>query len=76
MSNAQHNTPAPTVAEPDAAHYIGYSPAALRVWRRENRGPSFIRAGRSIRYRVADLEAWMLAHRVETCDACPPQEAA
>ena len=66
MDRAVNRHPAPTVAEHDAATYIGYTPSALRAWRRDNRGPSFIRNGRSIRYLVADLDAWLSAHRVTT----------
>ncbi|MGE0042406.1 MAG: helix-turn-helix transcriptional regulator [Vicinamibacterales bacterium] len=64
---AEHTTlsTTTTLAEPDAAHYIGYRPAALRAWRREGRGPAYVRHGRSVRYLVADLDAWLGAHRVE-----------
>ncbi|MFN7916898.1 MAG: helix-turn-helix domain-containing protein [Vicinamibacterales bacterium] len=57
-------TPA-TLFENDAANYVGFSTAYLRLCRSKGRGPAFIRVGRSIRYRVADLDAWLDAHRVE-----------
>ena len=45
-----------------AASYLGISEAALRLWRSENRGPRFFRAGEKlIRYRRADLDAWIEA---------------
>ena len=50
--------PAPTVNEQDAAHYIGYSPAYLRKARQQGRGPAYIRIGRTIRYRIPDLDSW------------------
>jgi len=66
---AQHDTPPPTtLAERDAAQYIGYSPAYLRKCRRTGHGPAYIRVGRSIRYRIKDLDAWLEAHRVTTQD--------
>jgi predicted DNA-binding transcriptional regulator AlpA len=48
--------------ETNAARYVGVSPAALRFWRAKGRGPLFFRAGdRLIRYRRADLDAWIEA---------------
>ena len=64
-------TPAPTLNEDDASKYIGFTVAWLRVRRRDKRGPAFVRAGRAIRYRVADLEAWLVAHLVPTRDQKP-----
>lgn len=55
--------------ERESARYLGYSTAALRLWRRSGRGPAFIQHNRSIRYRLEDLEAWLALHRVETRDA-------
>ena len=49
----------------DAAAYLGYQPITLRVWRREGRGPAYLKQARSIRYHVRDLDAWLQAHRVE-----------
>jgi hypothetical protein len=56
--------PVGTVMEEDAAHYTGWSQAYLRKSRRFGRGPAYLRIGRSIRYRIADLDAWLEAHRV------------
>ena len=61
--------PPQTLTEEQAARYVNYSIPFLRLTRRENRGPAFLRIGRSIRYRIADLDAWMAAHRVTTRDA-------
>lgn len=58
--------PSPTLSERDAARYIGFSGSYLRNSRKANRGPAFIRVGRSVRYVVTDLEAWLNRHRVET----------
>jgi hypothetical protein len=43
------------IREIDAARMIGVSVAALRRWRRERRGPAFVKLERCIRYRVTDL---------------------
>lgn len=45
-----------------AARYLGISEASLRLWRSEGRGPRFFKAGEKlIRYRRADLDAWIEA---------------
>jgi predicted DNA-binding transcriptional regulator AlpA len=64
-------TPAPTLVEADASRYLGMSVPWLRVRRRDKTGPAFIRTGRAIRYRVSDLEKWLVAHTVTTRDAGP-----
>lgn len=49
-----------TLTPKKAAHYLGISDAALRLWRSEGRGPRFFRAGEKlIRYRRADLDSWI-----------------
>jgi hypothetical protein len=52
------------VREPIAAQLLGVSVAALRRWRREKRGPAFVRLERCIGYRMADLEAFIKANMV------------
>ena len=54
----------PAMPTPKAAREVGYSTAALRKWRREGKGPPFIRYGRSVRYRLSDLRAWQETHVV------------
>ena len=50
------------LTEREAARYVGVSPAALRLWRSEGRGPRFFRAGEKlIRYRRVDLDFWIEA---------------
>jgi hypothetical protein len=48
-----------------AAKYSAYSPDFFRAARRMGRGPAYIRVGRSIRYRLKDLDAWLESHRVD-----------
>jgi predicted DNA-binding transcriptional regulator AlpA len=67
-TQAAPTTPAPVLTEADASQYLGFTVAWLRVRRRDKRGPAFVRAGRAIRYRVADLEAWLIANIVPTRD--------
>lgn len=45
-----------------ASRYIGVSEAALRLWRPDGKGPRYFKAGvKLIRYRKADLDAWIEA---------------
>ncbi len=58
-----------TMSEAEAARYLGLSRAYLRQsrMRRPKRmidAPSYIRAGRAIRYLRADLDHWLSIHRV------------
>jgi predicted site-specific integrase-resolvase len=52
------------VREQAAARLIGVSVAALRRWRREGRGPAFVRLERCIGYPMADIEGFIGANRV------------
>lgn len=58
------------LTEKQAATYIGMSVPYLRCDRmnghREGRtpGPPFVKIGRSVRYLRTDLDAWLMAHRV------------
>ncbi len=52
----------------DAAKYLGVSVYFLRESRRgltKTAAPKFIRFGRSVRYDLRDLDAWIEAHRQE-----------
>ena len=52
-----------------AAHYIGVSDAALRLWRSRGEGPAYFKAGEKlVRYRRADLETWIQS-RLSTAHA-------
>jgi hypothetical protein len=48
--------------ETEAAKTLRRSKAALRRWRRERRGPNFVRVERAILYRREDLEAYIQKH--------------
>ena len=48
------------VTSKEAAHMLGFSEKTLRNWRTNGRQAiPFIRIGRTVRYRTADLEAWL-----------------
>jgi predicted DNA-binding transcriptional regulator AlpA len=46
----------------------GFTIPFLRRARRERRGPRFLKVGKMVRYRRADVEAYLSAHAVETND--------
>lgn len=51
-----------TLTPKKAAHYLGISEAALRLWRSHGEGPRHFRAGEKlIRYRRVDLDFWIEA---------------
>ena len=46
-----------TVAE--AAAFLDKRPQTLAIWRMKRRGPAFVRLGRAVHYRLADLRAFI-----------------
>jgi excisionase family DNA binding protein len=59
------SSPAPphllTLAE--AAAYLGVQVKTLYEWRRLRKGPPSIAVGRLVKYRAADLDAWLAESR-------------
>lgn len=53
------------LTQEQAADYIGSKPGSLRVWRTTKTGPAYHKRGGVIRYRKADLDAWLEAGRVD-----------
>jgi hypothetical protein len=53
MTDAQ----ALVATEKEAAAMYNVTPAAMRKWRREGRGPAWVHLGRCVRYPVAGLQA-------------------
>ena len=46
----------------EAARYLGLAPATLNKWRVYRTGPRFLKLGRAVRYRRADLDAYVASH--------------
>jgi hypothetical protein len=64
MSNTeQHSFISPLHTEAQAATLLRHSLSTLRRWRRGGTGPTFLRFGRIILYRVEDLQIFIEAHR-------------
>lgn len=51
-----------------AAQYLGCSRQWLAILRMQQAGPAYIKHGSWVRYRVADLDAWVNRKRVPTGD--------
>lgn len=50
----------------EAAEYLGLKAATLNKWRVHGEGPPFIKVGRLIRYRKADLDAYLAGRLVRS----------
>lgn len=53
----------PLVTQAELAEYLGIPEATLEQWRSRGGGPDFVRAGRHVRYRLSEVNAWMDAER-------------
>lgn len=47
------------ITESNAAILLCVSPATLRKWRWEGKGPKFIKVGRKVAYRDSDISAFI-----------------
>ena len=47
---------------PEAADYLGVTKSTLEKRRLTGDGPSYVKAGRSVRNCVSDLDQWLDAH--------------
>jgi excisionase family DNA binding protein len=56
------------IDEQAAAQLLGVSPQTLRVWRCHRKHLQFVKIGRCVRYRQADIEAF-LSGAIRTVDA-------
>lgn len=52
-----------------AARFLGFSIRTIEGWRQHGGGPRCTRIGRTVRYRVRDLVAFMDANSEEAADA-------
>jgi Helix-turn-helix domain len=62
--------------EREAAKILAVSVAALRRWRREKRGPQFVRCERCVRYALDDLSRFVSQHSSGNKKAADSQSAA
>ena len=52
----------PLLAPDEVAEYYGVPLATLAQWRYLGKGPTSIRVGRHVRYRLEDVESWLEAN--------------
>lgn len=53
------------LVEREAAAILTIKPRTLTVWRQQGIGPKYIKLGTAVRYRRADVEAWLQARTVD-----------
>ncbi len=58
----QQTTAEELIDESTLATRLGVSRSTLQSWRYAGRGPRFIKLGRIVRYRGADIEAYLRAN--------------
>lgn len=58
----------------DVSHYLGVPPGTLANWRYLGRGPAFLRVGRHVRYRAADVTAWVEAQLTARAERSGPDQ--
>ena len=51
--------PTEMLNEHEVAAYLKMSLGSLRKWRLFRKGPKFVKLGRAVRYKRADLETWL-----------------
>lgn len=49
----------------DVADFLGLHPKTVYRWAGSGEGPPGIRLGKYVRFKPADVEAWLEAHRQE-----------
>ncbi len=65
MTTAQNdNTPNTLLDEKRLCAELGISPVTATKWRRRADGPPFVKIGRLVRYRRADLDAWIASRTI------------
>ena len=69
MRNHVFPSPSPLLDTRQAALYLALSETTLISWRSLGRGPRFVRVGRAVRYRQADLDAFIV---IMPCEESQP----
>lgn len=64
------------IKTPDVARYLGVSVAFLEKARVYGGGPKFVKVGRRVAYRRADLEEWVNSRVQESTSETPSRSSA
>lgn len=59
-----------------AAKRLGLKKSTLDTWRCRGDGPPFVKMGRAVRYRTADLERWVESRVMRNTIAAPAEGGA
>lgn len=59
LQQADRPVPAEYLTAAQVAQMTGFSPKALEAMRSRREGPRYLKVGASVRYRVADVRAWI-----------------
>lgn len=54
------------LSESEASTFLGVSPSTLNAWRVRRQGPAFVKLGRRVLYKPADLTAFVDGQRKRT----------
>lgn len=49
----------------EAAAHLRMQEVTLKIWRRNKQGPAYYKLGRSIKYKLEDLDAFIEAQKVD-----------
>lgn len=58
------NTQRPWIDQRQLCAELGISPVTATKWRAKAEGPPFVKAGRLVRYRRVEVEAWLASRSV------------
>lgn len=58
----------PLMSAEEVGEIIGRPARTLRQWRYLGKGPKYVKVGATVRYRPADVEAWIEAQAKEPAD--------
>ena len=72
MQIATQTKPVTVMTVQQTAEYLGLAVSTLNKWRRHGGGPVFIKMGRAVRYRVEDLEMFILKSSIESTSDIEP----
>ena len=56
----------PLLTTEQVADHLGVAPITLRKWRIYGAGPRFVRMGRSVRYRMSAIEAFVAGREFDS----------
>ena len=63
-----------TITPDEAAARLGIAPSTLAQWRYLGSGPAFLKLGGLVRYREADLAAWLDQQTRTSTSERPPRK--